>query len=218
MLNDQQLRFFHSFGYLLLEGQLADSIEAISAAFDQVMASPESGGTTLDYADGDRLMVPAIAEHHPALHALKSDPRITAIPDSLIGEHWEYAESSGDVMDCETTWHRDVYHSPLTQFHIKLLMYLDPLTADTGALRVLPGTHYYQDRYVKDVLSGQGFPDRMEEVFGVSAEQLPGVPIATQPGDVIVLNFRTVHASFCGKGTRRLLNMNYREPQRSADN
>lgn len=215
MLNEQQIRYFHSFGYLLLEGLLAEDVSDISAAFDAVMQDPDNGATQLDYANGDRLMVPAIAEHHPVLRALKSDPRITSIPDSLIGSQWEYAESSGDVMDCETTWHRDVYHSPLTQFHIKLLMYLDPLTASTGALRVLPGTHYYQDRYVKDVLSGQGFPDRMEEVFGVAAHQLPGVPIATTPGDVIVLNFRTVHASFCGAGTRRLLNMNYREPASS---
>ncbi|GAB5450188.1 MAG: hypothetical protein Hals2KO_05160 [Halioglobus sp.] len=211
-LSASQLRFFHTFGYLLLPGRVRDGLDELCRAFDEVMADPDNGGTQLDYADGDRLMVPAILERHPVLQALKSDARITAIPDSLIGDNWDYAESSGDVMQCETTWHRDVYHSPLQQFHIKLLFYLDPLTADNGALRVLPGTHYYQDSYVKKVLSGQGFPDRMEDVFGIPADALPATPIETQPGDVIVLNFRTVHASFAGSEKRRLLNMNYREP------
>lgn len=212
MLSDTQQRFFHTFGYLLLRNRLGEDTAAISAAFDAVMADPDNGGIALDYASGDRLMVPALVDRHPVLQRLKSDPRITAIPDSLIGADWEYAESSGDVMRCETTWHRDVYHSPLTQFHIKLLFYLDPLTATTGALRVLPGTNYYQDPYVKDVLAGQGFPDRMEEVFGIEAEQLPAVPVETQPGDIVVLNFRTVHGSFRGASTRRLMNMNYKEP------
>ncbi|MDZ7783881.1 MAG: phytanoyl-CoA dioxygenase family protein [Halioglobus sp.] len=212
LLSETQQRYFSTFGFLVLRGLLADRVPEITEAFDRVMSDPDNEGIPLDYAQGDRIMLPSILDYHAALASLKEDQRITAIPDSLIGSDWEWADSSGDVLDCETTWHRDVYHSPLTQLHIKLLLYLDPLTADTGALRVMPGTNYFGDPYVNDVLKGQGFPDRMHEVFGVQSSELPCTPVETDPGDVIVLNFRTVHASFAGKGKRRLINLNYREP------
>ena len=61
-------------------------------------------------------------------------------------------------------------------------------------------------------MHGQGFPDRIKEVFGVEANQLPSATVETEPGDVIALNFRTVHASFLGAQERRLININYREP------
>tara|TARA_R110002124_G_scaffold50117_8_gene146214 strand:- start:808 stop:1527 length:720 start_codon:yes stop_codon:yes gene_type:complete len=212
-LSQSQLRFFHTFGYLLLPGLFCEDIGAIGNAFDKVMADPDSGGIPLAYANGGRSMVPAILDRHPTLNALKSDPRVTGIADSVLGDDWEYAESAGDQLECETTWHRDTYGTPLTQFSIKLLFYMEPLTAATGALRVLPGTNYFQGDYVKDVLRGHGFPDRMQDVFGVPANAIPAVAVETNPGDVVVLNFRTVHASFEGaKIKRRLLNINYREP------
>lgn len=216
MLSDMQLRFFHTFGFLLLPGLLADDIGDISDAFDDVMNDPNSSGVNLDYSSGDRVMVPAIADLHPRLEALKSDTRILGIPDSILGPDWEYAQSAGDILECETTWHRDTYGSPLSQLSVKLLLYLDPLTRDTGAIRVMPGTNYYGDAYVQDVIRGHGFPDTMHEVFGVSAEQLPSTIVETQPGDVIALNFRTLHASFLGATTRRrLLNLNYKQPIKS---
>ena len=55
------------------------------------------------------------------------------------------------------------------------------------------------------------FPDRMRDVFGVDADKLPSVAVDTNPGDLIVLNFRTVHASFAGTGKRRLININYKD-------
>lgn len=211
-LSETQQRYFATFGFLLLEQLFADDIQGIAAAFDSVMFDENNDGVNLDYSEGDRLMVPAILDRHEDLKWLKTDPRILGIAQSIIGRDWVYAESSGDLLECETTWHRDVYASPLTQLHIKLLFYLDPLDAETGALRVMPGTNYYQDSYTHDLLRGQGFPDRMKDVFGVDAHKLPGVPVPTRPGDVIVLNFRTVHASFAGKGPRRLLNLNFKEP------
>ena len=212
-LSQTQLRFFHTFGYLLLSGRFSEDIGEIGNAFDQVMAAPDNGSVPLAYSDGGRSMVPCMLDQHPTLNALKSDPRITAIADSIIGDGWVYAESAGDLLECETTWHRDTYGTPLTQFSIKLLFYMEPLTASTGALRVMPGTHYFRGGYVKDVLRGQGFPDRMQETFGVAADTIPAVAVETNPGDVVVLNFRTVHASFAGSGIkRRLLNINYREP------
>ncbi len=212
LLSKTQVRYFNTFGYLLLPGLFAKEIQEISNAFDQVMSNPEVAGVKLDYAKGDRYMVPRMVENHPFLQSLKTDPRVIGVAESIIGPDWVYAESSGDLLDCETTWHRDTYGSPLTQLGIKLLFYLEPLTEETGALRVLPGTNYIGESYVTEVLKGHGFPDRMRDVFGVDADKLPGVALETNPGDVIVLNFRTMHASFAGSRRRRMMNLNYQEP------
>ncbi len=214
-LTPQQARHFDAFGYVVVKGLLADDIDQISQAFDAVMANPEVGAAQLQYDEGaesDRVMVPSVLDCHPDLVAIKSDPRLIGIVESLIGPDWGYAESDGNILNCETTWHRDTYGAPLKQFHLKLLFYLDPLVADTGALRVIPGTQFHGQSFVKAVLAGHGFPDRMHETFGVTSADVPSTALATEPGDAIVLNFRTLHASFNGRPDRRLFTVNYKEP------
>lgn len=210
-LSETECRFFHTFGYLLKRNLLSDDLEAICGAFDEVMSHPDSGGDNLQYADGDRLSVPAVLDLHTTLADLRTDPRIMGVIHSLIGDEWEYSQSDGNLMDCETAWHRDVYGSPLDIFHIKILFYLEPLTADTGALRVMPGTHYYDESYIEGILPGCGFPDRMEEFFGHQGSEMPSIPLETNPGDAIILNFRTLHASYKGSPGRRLFTVNYRD-------
>jgi hypothetical protein len=52
-----------------------------------------------------------------------------------------YAQSAGDLLECETTWHRDAYGTPLTQFSIKLLFYMEPPTV----LRLCVGSRQLYD-------------------------------------------------------------------------
>jgi hypothetical protein len=49
-------------------------------------------------------------------------------------------------------------------------------------------------------------------VFGVPYDEIPSYPLETDPGDLVVWSFRTVHASFGGDARRRLFSINFKEP------
>lgn len=80
----------------------------------------------------------------------------------------------------------------------------------TGALRVIPGSHHADDAYangmVRGILAddGGGWVDTAGR-WGVRGAEVPAVSLRSNPGDVIVINYLTSHASFGGADRRRLL-------------
>ena len=78
------------------------------------------------------------------------------------------------------------------------LAYLEPVGADSGALRVIPGSHH---------------PKFSEAIRGIGATCLqnptrPGHVVETEPGDMVLLDERILHASF-GGGIRRQWRVDY---------
>jgi hypothetical protein len=85
---------------------------------------------------------------------------------------------------------------------IGVAAYLEPLGADSGALRVLPGSHRPE------------FGDALGtlEAAGMAADALPSHVIATEPGDLIFFDEHLFHASG-GGGIRRQWRVDYlRDP------
>lgn len=102
----------------------------------------------------------------------------------------------------DTPWHTD---SDLPLTSVGVLAYLEPVGADSGALRVLPGSHHPQ------------FGDAVRAlVAGLTASALPGHVVATEPGDMILLDEHLFHASF-GGGTRRQWRVDYVKAPVSAE-
>ncbi len=97
--------------------------------------------------------------------------------------------------------------------HIKLSFYLDPLRADSGAIRVLPGTQYWQSPYAKDLRRSFREFGKSADVFGVDSTEVPAVVIDSDPGDVLIWDYRLIHASFNGLDRRRFFSVNFRERQ-----
>jgi hypothetical protein len=213
-LTAQQVHFFETFGFLRLPGLLADRLPDLIAAFEAVFADPDSLRLETHEAvhfDDQRFIVPAILDADPRLAALKTDPRILGVARSLLGDRFEYAESDGNLLFCDTAWHCDIYDAPMEQYHIKLFLYFDSLRADNGGLRVIPGTSHYLSPFAaglrKDLEDWRSIP----EVFGVEAEEIPAFTIENEPGDLIVGNFRTIHGTFKGGPRRRLCTLNFRQ-------
>ena len=48
-------------------------------------------------------------------------------------------------------------------------------------------------------------------MWGIRPDQMPAVPLNTQPGDLIMFNHRTKHASFGGGTSRRMFTLNFQE-------
>ena len=211
-LSDNQKRFFNVFGYLHLKGWFRDDMPSISQAFEEVFANEANEITvTHDPLHGEekRCIVHAITSKHPVLAKLKTDPRITNITRSLIGENYRAMNDDGSMFFCDSNWHPDIYGAPLSIFHIKLSFYLEPLRSNSGAIRIIPGSHHFNESYAKSLR--KIFKDEARP-FGMDSHEIPSVILESEPGDVVIWNFRTIHGSFFGADRRRLLSLNFSEP------
>ncbi len=214
-LSSEEVTRFDTFGYLLLRDLFAEEIDDIRQGFESLIAETEPGvircdqfydATSTGCETAPRLAVLGPVPRDAQLDWLREDPRVTAIASTLVpGEH-EYAGSQANLFNCDVHWHNDGLFTGGAGRHILFMIYLDALTAGTGALRVLPASHL--DGAFKQTLHSFAMGSRSaEQVFGLSAEQLPAHVLEVQPGDVIIIDFDTFHASFGGGIRRRSITM-----------
>jgi hypothetical protein len=213
-LTTQQVAYFETFGYLHVPGLFRDDVGWISDAFEEVFA--QEGHPRMEtyvelHGEQRRVIIPQFVSKHPALDGLRRDPRVDGVVTSLLGPGYNFAESDGNRFDCESLWHSDTYGAPMTKHHVKLSFYLDPLRADSGAIRVIPGSQFFRESFAKALRAGFREPARIENYFGVRPSEIPSIALETDPGDLVIWDFRTVHASFGGGIGRRLFSLNFRE-------
>jgi len=91
-------------------------------------------------------------------------------------------------------WHTDTGHAVPSA---KVVAYLEPLDGLNGALRVLPGSHRFDERVLTDLLHGPAFGD--EARVREATWQIPAHVITSRPGDVIVFDEHRWHASVGGR-------------------
>ena len=122
-----------------------------------------------------------------------------------------YYGGDGNYYAGDTRWHRDVFNiqdgeeGKSIVRHIKIAFYLDPLTATTGALRVIPGSHHLTDNFAKEL---DALLLNRKTDAGVLPQDAPAVSLTTTPGDIVIFDHRMMHASFGGGPARRMFAMN----------
>ena len=80
-------------------------------------------------------------------------------------------------------------------FACKIAFYLDPVTRDSGCLRVIPGSHK-PEHFVR---ANTIHPAHAMEDFGVAPRDFPGnMPLESNPGDLVIFNHDLYHAAFGG--------------------
>ena len=189
-LNTEQKRFFNDFGYLVLPGLLEDVVSWIAAAFERVFA--EAG---IAHDGTRRTSLGPFIERSARLCSMLDSPKVTGVLAGLLGEDYNYLGSGGELYVGNGLWHPDCHGDPVLQ--VKLAMYLDHLTRDTGALRFVPGSHR------------QGWQGNLDThaIWGIGMEGVPCVAPDNRPGDVIVFNQMTLHNALGGGNRRRMLNL-----------
>jgi len=200
-LNDAQVQFFHTFGYLMLpalfsRGEMAwitDEFETAISAF----------GEGAKHDGARRSMFSGPIERTERFCTLLDDARLVGLFSSLLGDDFNYCGGDGNYFSGDTGWHADGNWGKL--FGVKLAFYLDPLTRETGCLRVLPGTQY-PDHFVRKQFLN---PSRSGELYGIDPRDFPGnVALETAPGDIVVFNHDTFHSAWGGGRRRRMFTMN----------
>jgi hypothetical protein len=202
-LTDQQLTQFKTFGFLAFPGLMQDRVDEIIREFEAIFAARGGGHAGKPHEGKQRSCIVPFIDQSPVLSSLLDDPRIHGIASSLLGDDFNFMPSDGNYYSGDTGWHSDGWHKETV--HVKIAFYLDPLTRDTGCLRVIPGSHKIGDAYAealqKEIYGSQEF-------WNLHGRDVPAMALETKPGDILVFNHNTKHAAFGGSGWRRMFTMN----------
>ena len=222
-LTEREQMSFDIFGFVVLRDFYNDRVAEVSAAFDKVFAESNDhfvmdgsvdAHTATDPATPDmaRQVLGDFVGRDPVLADLAADERLHAILEQVLGSGYSFIGSDGNLMSCDLSWHIDSpAHQP--QKYVKVFYYLDPLTESTGALRMLPGSSNGDDAYSMELRKALVGPILRGGEPVLDLEDIPYFVAETQPGDVIVSRFETIHSSFGGKPGRRLFTLNYAQPK-----
>jgi hypothetical protein len=190
---------FQTFGFVVLRG--AFDPRPLAAEIDRVMRDGlVSSSSSPDAPSHDEIRfryVPMMSAATPVSLSLLD--HLAPVATTLLGGTVLPTRAKGVLYRGDTPWHAD---SAFAVASVGFAAYLEPLRAETGALRVLPGSHR---RDFAEALRALG-------AAGASAEALPAHVVATEPGDVIAFDEHLFHAS-AGGGARRQWRLDYlRDP------
>lgn len=114
--------------------------------------------------------------------------RAEKVAEGLLGHPVLPTRAKGVLYQGETSWHAD---SNLPVLSVGFAAYLEPLNAENGALRVIPGSHLAPfSKEIQPLLE-----------FERPVQDMPALSISTEPGDLIVFDEHLLHSS--SGGTRR---------------
>ncbi len=191
-LTEQQVNHFRTFGFVVFRQLFRpDELKLYMDEFDRGLDLWVPGG------QHDRQK-----RHHalftydttPFICSLHDDPRFADVAEELYGKPMFGLTVNGNYYVGDTQGHPDsgtAQHSG-----IKFTIYLEPLTAADGALRLIPGSH-------REPLRTELAKDPQAK-FGVRPEDVPCYSFESQPGDVLAFDMRCWHASFGGSDHRRM--------------
>ena len=195
VITEEQLAFFQAFGFLVLPQAFSpQEMDAISQEFDDMLVAERLGQP---FPGEKRQSLYGIAESSALLTDMVADDRIYKTVESLLGEGFLWLCSEGNLYVDDTQWHPD--GTRLDFRPMKVSLYLDHLTAETGCLRLIPGSHHLP------------FHEDLKPVskFELPGPEVPCFPFESQPGDLCFVDMNLWHASFGGRSGRRHLAVNF---------
>ena len=192
MLTPGQIAHFETFGFLVLRQLFTpDEMSIMRREAGEIFA--EDRGSTPG-AEAETQEVVIFLERKPYLSQLVNDDRVYNIGVDLLGPDFILQSTSGARRVGDTRWHADrTLDNPLRGANISF--YTEPLTRETGCLRVIPGSHRAGS---PDLLAPLRSSDRDPDFrpFGVAPSEIPCYSYESEPGDVIVFKAQLLHASF----------------------
>jgi len=188
-----QVSHFRTFGFVSLRGYLDD--REVDALRDEVVCAMEEAYAETPFDGTARHWVPLLSPRAPITSGLAEDSRFLGAAEELVGEGVVLFMADANRYVGDTGWHNEGRYGGE-----KIMLYLEPIAAETGALRIIPGSH--NEGFSKDIRAY--FDTASPDQRSVKAEVCD-----SEPGDVIAFDFRAWHASFGGSNDRRLCTIEY---------
>ncbi len=194
-ITEQQIKFFHNFGFLKMTQAFRDDLPWIISEFENVFLD-----RGIVHDGTKRSTVVPFIDQREKLATLLDHPVIQTAATALLGPDFNYLGGDGNYYSGNTQWHTDGQHD--TGLYVKMAFYLDPVKKETGALRVIPGAHKVPLRW------SQAEFQKSEETWGIPPQDIPAYALESEPGDLLIFNHNILHASFGGSGWRRMFTLN----------
>lgn len=212
VLTDSQIEHFNTFGFLMRRKLFsAEEIEKINEEFEIGLANTLSHNKK-EAGERGQFNWSNLSPRTSYIPSLMEDPRIYRAAEQLLGE-----DAFGTSTNCNlfngdrTEWHPD-----LNTHHFrgaKFLLYTQPIDGNSGALRVIPGSHKAE---FSDNLRRIGLKGTSNETIspylnrsGLGIEDIPAYVCKSEPGDMITFDIRLWHASWAGLKGRRMVSFNF---------
>jgi hypothetical protein len=210
MLTPAQVEHYRTFGFVILRNHFTQA--EVAALQREAAAELELQYRHMPF-DGTRRHWCTMNhdERTPTFARLLEDERFFGVAEQLHGRALPVWCDANRYVDPETGWHPDIFGSAdwnLRTAGVKFLHYLEPLTAATGALRVIPGSHR---RPMHDAVR------RYVEEHHPAVTALPAVACETRPGDVVAMNLPLWHAAAGASPDRSLCTVAYYAYPESAE-
>jgi hypothetical protein len=189
--SDDVVPFYRAFGFLVLRNFFDP--DPLAQEIDRVLQDGlPSLAQALDYDGIHFQYVPMMIPETPA--SLELLDKVGSVAGMLLDGAVIPTRAKAVRYIGSTPWHTD---SALALESVGFAAYLEPLTAQSGALRVIPGSHHNELGSAMRPLAG-----------GKTALDLPGFVLQTEPGDMIVFDEHLFHSS-SGGVTRRQWRADY---------
>ena len=138
MLTPGQIDHFETFGFLVLRQLFTPDEMSIMRREAEEIFEEDRGGTTA--AEAETQDIVTFMERKPYLSGLVDDDRVYNIGADLLGPDFILHATSGARRVGDTPWHADqTLDNPLRSANISF--YTEPLSRETGCLRIIPGSH-----------------------------------------------------------------------------
>src|SRR6266851_2616655 len=198
MLTTAQADHFRTFGFTVLPGFVTDCGAALRA---------EAGAAIRDayIATHDERVIDGISGHYLPMAArltpvsaslVCDDPRFIDAAEQLLGGPVIPECPEGVLYFAEASWHDD---DGIGVRGVKFAAYFDELNADSGALRLVPGSHHREQNTRLAGYRNRQMPVRSDAEAAAYQASIPGYVAATTAGDVIAFDLHTWHASLGGR-------------------
>lgn len=190
---------FKTFGFVVLR-QVLDPVRLVALIKEADRAARDAAGRRfrqrnhLGGIEGHH--IPATCEHTPA--SLDLAMKLAPLGEELLDMQLLLSVAQHILFFDIAAWHSD------TGFYdvqgLRIVAYLDPLNADNGALRVLPGSHALPEEHFDEIWPGNVDDD---DAWQEANRAVPCHVIDSRPGDLIIFDERLWHASVGGRDRRQ---------------
>lgn len=205
MVNRDQKAYFDTFGFICLPRQFSPKeMETITNEADRLWEEHREGRPP-----GEDQSIQEFVEKGPIMTQMVADDRIWGTVEALLGPRfvWNGSEGNLNFTQPEHQWHTDrpgEPHATSYSFHL----YLDKVRADTGCIRVIPGSH--QPPLYDDLspINEQALDSTMK-VYGLSPTEVPGIALESDPGDVVFFSQKIYHGVYGKQPGRRYLKLRF---------
>lgn len=189
MLTDTQFQHFQTFGFVVLRQLFTPEEQAIIekefvGELEYVYRDQPFDGTR-------RFWVPMAGQRTPFYTNLLEDPRLAGVAAQVYGEDVLGIATDSNRYVGNTGWHPDT--ASIHQFGVKFAFYLQSVGPESGALRVIPGSH--RDPLHSDLRENM-------KTLNLAIPDVPGYVCTSEPGDVVAFDLRLWHASYGGSNDR----------------